>query len=56
MLMKLQLGLVAKNEFIALSMNNKLLPKTISDHGNMLTRSQPQNSSIYARFGYIDKK
>jgi len=46
--MKLQLGLVAKNGFIALCMNNKLLPKTTSDHDNMLTRPQPQNSSIYA--------
>jgi len=53
--MKLQLGLVAKNGFIALCMNNKLLPKTTSDHGDMFTRSQPQNSYIYARFGYIDK-
>jgi len=53
--MKLQLGLVAKNGFIALCMNNKLLPKTTSDHGHMLTSSQPQNSSFYARFGYIDK-
>ena len=54
--MNLQLGLAAKNEIIAQFMNNKLLPKTTSDHGNRLTRSQPQNSSIYARFGYVNKK
>jgi len=54
--MKLQLELVAKNGYIALSMNNKLFPKTSSDHGNKLASSQPQNSSIYACFGYIDKK
>ena len=49
--MKFQLGLVAKNGFIALCMNYKLLHKTTSDHGNMLRSSRPQNSFISACLG-----
>jgi len=54
LLMELQLWLVAKNGFIALRKNDKLLLQIISYQGNMLRRSQPQNSSIYAHFVHTD--
>ena len=54
LLMELQLWLVAKNGFIALCKNDKLHLQIISYHSNMLKRSQPQNSSIYTRFGYTN--
>jgi len=54
LLMQLQLWLVAKNGFIAMRKNDKLLLQIISYHDNMLRRSQPQNSCIYAHFVHTD--